>query len=874
MDKQKEIELTAQIEAFKMQADDYETFARTLEDYLKKACKHAGLQAIVQARAKTLSSFTAKAIRKKDKYPDPINDLCDLCGVRIILHTNEQVNWVCDFIDRSFDVIQKDNVQVRLGENQFGYQSIHYDIRLNHDHDYGVSDDVMKSLAGKKAEIQVRTILQHAWSAIMHDRIYKFNIAFPLHIHRGSAMLAALMEQGDEKYSQVVAQTDNFYMNYSAYMNKKDLEKEIETLQNILKYEPVDENKAATALKLAKLLSLSGSDYKRVIELLEEYQEVICRESPYILLELGNAYCMAYKDKPGEADYKKAGKLFEKVISECCFENSIRIVDECKMNALKAQAYSMLAGWYEAFAAKKAKVLENYREALKYEPDNPYYLSGSLGYSKTMNPKMDLPVELRIPLKEAINTCAYHSSAGMELPQAYFTRGRLHLLLGEYETAYGFYARGIQHVLDENQFSPADALERETQWLELLVSDVENKNLDHIHQLLLLGKMMKSDTEAQEELFEMFDCKEIPKFNGDVLIIAGGASYMDNRDNESAKNMLRAALHHFQGTVISGGTTAGIPGLVGDIVKELKQEGNNITLIGYLPSHLPANAPSNQDYDQLIQCKEKGFSAEQLHHSWLDIIKAGINPKDVKLLGINGGKISKMEYQLAAMMGAKAGIIINTGRAADELRHDSDWQNVTNLMFIPNDPASVSLFVTSEMISIEEDKLKNLARLAHENYLTKRIADDKDKSLKVWDELPEYLKESNMQQVRCAVFNLEKAGFMIEAVKNEESKAITFSKEEVELLSELEHGRWNAERLLDGWRYGKVKNAEKKINPSLVPYAELADWIKEYDRIAVRSFPELLAKNGMKISRKENHAEIFAKTKALLSSKFHFTSKI
>jgi hypothetical protein len=195
-------------------------------------------------------------------------------------------------------------------------------------------------------------------------------------------------------------------------------------------------------------------------------------------------------------------------------------------------------------------------------------------------------------------------------------------------------------------------------------------------------------------------------------------------------------------------------------------------------------------------------------------------------------------------------------------------------MFIPNDPASVSLFVTSEMISIEEVTLTNLARLAHENYLTKRIADDKDKSLKVWDELPDNLKQSNMQQVRCAVFNLEKAGFIIEPVKNEDSKEITFSDEEVELLSELEHGRWNAERLLDGWRYGKVKNTEKKINPSLVPYAELPNWIKEYDRIAVRSFPELLAKNGMQISRKENNAEIFAKTKALLSSKFHFTSKI
>lgn len=866
MEKQKKLDLSAQIAAFEKQAGDYETFAKTLESYFENACNLAGLYAIVQARAKTLSSFTAKAIRKKDKYPDPINELCDLCGARIILHTNVQVNWVCDFIDHNFDVLQKDNVQVRLGENQFGYQSIHYDIKLKPGHDYGVSGDVMKKLAGKKAEIQVRTILQHAWSDIMHDRMYKFNIEYPLHIQRGSAMLAALMEQGDEKFSQVAAQTDNFYLNYSAYMNKKAMNNEIEILKNILKYEPVERNKAATALKLARLLSLSGSNYNEVIELLQNYEEVNSKESPHILLELGIAYCMAYRDRTGSAEYKKAGRLFERVITNCCAENYSYIVDECKMNALKALAYSSLARWYEAFPGKRNKVLENYREALRYEPANPYHLSSALGHSKADDKKMALPPELRIPIKEAINTCTKHARAGMELPQAYFNRGRLHLLLEDYEIAYGFYARGLQHVLDGNQFSAADAINQEKAWLNLLAYDGDNEKIDHIHQLFLLGEMMKGSIEAQEELFEKFKCNQIPALTGEILIVAGGASLMDNTVFASAKNLLKTALQYFTGTIISGGTTAGIPGLVGEVVKELKKEGKKMPLIGYLPSHLPTDAPLNNDYDYTVKCQGERFSADQLHHSWIDIIKAGIKPSDVKLLGINGGKISKMECQLAAMMGAKTGVIMNTGRSADEIVHDPDWENVNNLMFLPNDPASVSLFVAQENTIIKKEKLDELAQQIHEKYLSDRRANEKDESLKEWNELSENLKESNKQQISCAVFNLKKAGFDVVNVDQHNSESITFSNDEKELLAELEHGRWNAERLLGGWRYGKVKDIKMKISPYIVPWLELPETVKDYDRKAVNKFPDLLAKNGMQVLRSKNQHEVFSKTKSLLSS--------
>lgn len=51
-----------------------------------------------------------------------------------------------------------------------------------------------------------------------------------------------------------------------------------------------------------------------------------------------------------------------------------------------------------------------------------------------------------------------------------------------------------------------------------------------------------------------------------------------------------------------------------------------------------------------------------------------------------------------------------------------------------------------------------------------------------------------------------------------------------ERLAEHVHDVWASERLADGWRYGPRRDDERKEHPSLVPYAELAESEKKYDR--------------------------------------------
>jgi hypothetical protein len=67
-------------------------------------------------------------------------------------------------------------------------------------------------------------------------------------------------------------------------------------------------------------------------------------------------------------------------------------------------------------------------------------------------------------------------------------------------------------------------------------------------------------------------------------------------------------------------------------------------------------------------------------------------------------------------------------------------------------------------------------------------------------------------------------------------------------MAEMEHERWVAERLLDGWLIGE-KDHEKKTSPYLVPWNNLSEDVKDYDRETVRELPNFLAKAKFEIYR-------------------------
>jgi ryanodine receptor 2 len=71
-----------------------------------------------------------------------------------------------------------------------------------------------------------------------------------------------------------------------------------------------------------------------------------------------------------------------------------------------------------------------------------------------------------------------------------------------------------------------------------------------------------------------------------------------------------------------------------------------------------------------------------------------------------------------------------------------------------------------------------------------------------------------------------------------------------ELLSKNTHEVWAKQRLTDGWTYGAETNDDLKKHPCLVPYEELPEYEKEYDRNTAMEALRVICKLGFNISKK------------------------
>ncbi len=128
-----------------------------------------------------------------------------------------------------------------------------------------------------------------------------------------------------------------------------------------------------------------------------------------------------------------------------------------------------------------------------------------------------------------------------------------------------------------------------------------------------------------------------------------------------------------------------------------------------------------------------------------------------------------------------------------------------------------------------------------------------DPAMQSWEDLPEHLRESNRQQADAMAQVLQRIGCGIRPASGA-PEAVVFVPAEVEVMAETLHAQWVAERRAAGWVGGPVRDVESKVTPYLVPYAELTDAVKEWDRQAVRAFSEVLAEAGLEIYRLSQYA--------------------
>lgn len=343
------------------------------------------------------------------------------------------------------------------------------------------------------------------------------------------------------------------------------------------------------------------------------------------------------------------------------------------------------------------------------------------------------------------------------------------------------------------------------------------------------------------------------------LYLVGGAASLSTSEVEVAEGILRRATLPLFGEnrapqvdrspemVLSGGTKEGIPGLAGQIwpaARHLVCTSDDALLSDELPR-------SNTD---VIRSGVKGHSFEEPILLWSKILQDHLAPPDIATVVFPGGPITTVEAAIALSLGGPVALIDMPNRY-----HLRQPEPNLNQLRIPADPMTLRVFL--ELVwPPEGDPLDlgrataDLAAAIHKNYRSSASAERllTDPALRDWDELPEHLRASNVAQAHHIPSKLLELGLKMERVddatrQRSGGEHVVISEEEILLLAELEHGRWNIERLKGGWKLGP-RDPNLKLSPSLIPWEQLDEATKDYDIRAVEQLPALLDAAGWSVA--------------------------
>lgn len=179
----------------------YDSFCKEMDKLLCSVISNEKIHYhSITHRLKEKKSFLEKCDKKQ--YDDPSKQLMDFAGVRVIAYTTADVVKICDIIEREFQIDKPNsgNKADLLENDKVGYLSIHYVISLSSKR---ITLPEYAAYKGMCCEIQVRTLLQHAWAEIEHDRGYKFSGVLPKEIDRRFRLIAGVLEVVDSEFQRL-----------------------------------------------------------------------------------------------------------------------------------------------------------------------------------------------------------------------------------------------------------------------------------------------------------------------------------------------------------------------------------------------------------------------------------------------------------------------------------------------------------------------------------------------------------------------------------------------------------------------------------------------------------------------------------------------
>lgn len=225
---------------------------------LKNSLDEAGIHlASIESRIKTEDSLAGKLERKGYKYKS-LADITDILGVRLITYYIDDVDKVATAIERLFEVDWENSIDKRKVHDidSFGYLSLHY-VCSTEEFPF-------------RFEIQMRTVLQHAWANLDHDTGYKSGVEIPKRYMRSMSRLAGMLELIDEEFSKIRSEITDYRRKIHKLVasgNLAEVPLDGDSFRSFLEMQPFKQiNKKIAAVNQAEIQEVSLIPYLAVFK--------------------------------------------------------------------------------------------------------------------------------------------------------------------------------------------------------------------------------------------------------------------------------------------------------------------------------------------------------------------------------------------------------------------------------------------------------------------------------------------------------------------------------------------------------------------------------------------------------------------------------
>ncbi|WP_412021678.1 GTP pyrophosphokinase family protein [Burkholderia cepacia] len=284
------------VDTYEKSSGLHSDFCGSVERLLREllSAKHIGILDVT-SRVKGKESLERKIATKGAGRYKSLGDITDVCGVRVITYFEGDVSRVADVVRAEFDIDEKNSTDKYHASDpdRFGYRSVHFVAK------HGASRRSLSEYRrydSCKVEIQIRSILQHAWAEIEHDLGYKASEDVPAPVRRRFSRLSGLLELADEEFMTIRKELDAYERNlnrrlsqnsndveldgasYFAFVNRDEVAKRIdEAIVSPGGGKLIRSPRIRSDRRVSQLLYVGIGRIDQLKQLLEEYEEQIVK---------------------------------------------------------------------------------------------------------------------------------------------------------------------------------------------------------------------------------------------------------------------------------------------------------------------------------------------------------------------------------------------------------------------------------------------------------------------------------------------------------------------------------------------------------------------------------------------------------------------